>query len=97
MLGGNSSSEVRLVPEFQCWRTPWAKETGLIEELYADDRSRNHQPWLEGQVNVMWDLTLYETAVRESNLTLFLNSPCGMSQRGHSISSVTANRVGLGP
>jgi hypothetical protein len=74
MLGGNSSSETGLVPEFHCWVTPWTKETGIIEELYAEGRRRNHEPWVEGRVNAMWDLTLYEAVRAEPNLILFLNA-----------------------
>ena len=74
MLGGNSSSESRLVPEFNNYLSPWAKETGIIEELYAEDRRRNHEPWIEGATNVLWDLTLYEAVKREANIDLFLNT-----------------------
>jgi 2-polyprenyl-6-methoxyphenol hydroxylase-like FAD-dependent oxidoreductase len=74
MLGGHSSSEVRLVPEFNNWWAQWAKETGIIEELYAIDRQRNHEPWVEGTVNVLWDLTLLEAVMGEPNLTLYMNT-----------------------
>src|SRR5205814_480590 len=50
------------------------KETGIIEELYAADRRRNHEPWAEGRVNVLWDLTLYDAARSQERLTLFLNT-----------------------
>jgi len=74
MPGGNSSSEVGLVPEFGCWAMPLAKETGIIEELYAADRRGNHDPWAEGRVNVLWDLTLYDAARSQEGLTLFFNT-----------------------
>lgn len=74
VLGGNSSSEVRLVPEFNNLFCPWARETGIIEEFYCEDRYRNHEPWIEGTANIHWDLVLYEAVKRESNITLLLNT-----------------------
>jgi FAD dependent oxidoreductase len=74
MLGGNSSSEVRLVPEFNSLFCPWARETGIIEEFYAVDRRRNHEPWIEGTANLQWDLVLFEAVKREPNITLLLNT-----------------------
>jgi len=74
MLGGNSSSEVRLVPEFNNLFCPWARETGIIEEFYAEDRHRNHEPWIEGTANFNWDLVLFEAVKRERNITLLLNT-----------------------
>jgi hypothetical protein len=74
MLGGNSSSEVRLVPEFNNLFCPWARETGIIEEFYAEDRRRNHEPWIEGTANIHWDLVLFDAVKRESNITLYLNT-----------------------
>lgn len=74
VLGGNSSSEVRLVPEFNNLFCPWARETGIIEEFYCEDRYRNHEPWIEGTANIHWDLVLYEAVKREPNITLLLNT-----------------------
>ncbi|MGD0124020.1 MAG: FAD-dependent oxidoreductase [Terriglobia bacterium] len=73
-LGGNSSSEVRLYPEDTCDFTPWIKESGLLEEIRAEERVRNWEPYIEGMMNCHWDLVLYEWATRENNLTLFLNT-----------------------
>jgi hypothetical protein len=73
-LGGNSSSEVRLYPEDTCTFSPWIKESGILEEITAEERVRNWEPSIEGLMNSNWDLVLYEWVRRERNLTLFLNS-----------------------
>jgi hypothetical protein len=74
MLGGNSSSEVRLFPEDTLVFSPWIKESGILEEIVSEERVRNWEPYLESLMNCHWDLVLYEWAVREKNLTLFLNT-----------------------
>ncbi|HEU0121049.1 MAG TPA: FAD-dependent oxidoreductase [Bryobacteraceae bacterium] len=74
MLGGNSSSEVRLYPEVSTNHNIWSKETGILEELHVEERVRNHEPYIEGLMNSVWDLVLYEWVVREKNITLFLNT-----------------------
>ncbi len=74
MLGGNSSSEVRLYPEVSTNHSVWCKETGILDEIHTEERVRNHEPYVEGLMNAVWDLVLYEWVVREPNLTLFLNT-----------------------
>src|SRR5262245_34096583 len=74
MLGGNSSSEVRLYPENNDGYQPWIRESGIHEEFHLEDRARNHVRYREGLMNCHWDLVLYEWAMREKNLTLFLNT-----------------------
>ena len=74
MLGGNSSSEVRLYPEVSTNHNIWSKEAGILEELHVEERVRNHEPYSEGLMNSVWDLVLYEWVVREPNITLFLNT-----------------------
>lgn len=73
-LGGNSSSEVRLYPEDTCSFSPWIKESGILEEISAEERARNWEPYIEGMMNSNWDLVLYEWVKREKNLSLFLNT-----------------------
>jgi hypothetical protein len=73
-LGGNSSSEVRLFPEDTCAFSPWIKEGGILEEITAEERVRNWEPFVEGLMNSQWDLVLYEWVKREKNLSLFLNT-----------------------
>jgi hypothetical protein len=74
MLGGNSSSEVRLYPEVSSNHNVWAKETGILDEIHVEERKRNHEPYLEGLMNSVWDLVLYEWVVKEKNISLFLNT-----------------------
>lgn len=74
MLGGNSSSEVRLYPEGNDAHAPWIRESGIHDEFHTEDRVRNHVYYREGLMNCHWDLVLYEWAFREKNLTLFLNT-----------------------
>ncbi|MCX6625922.1 MAG: FAD-dependent oxidoreductase, partial [Acidobacteria bacterium] len=74
MLGGNSSSEVRLYPEVSTNHNIWSKETGILDEIHTEERVRNPDPYQEGLLNAQWDLVLYEWAVREKNLSLFLNT-----------------------
>jgi hypothetical protein len=74
MLGGNSSSEVRLYPEDTCGFSAWIKEGGILEEMMLEERKRNWEPAIEGLMNSQWDLVLYEWARREANLSLYLNT-----------------------
>lgn len=74
MLGGNSSSEVRLFPENSTAHQVWIKECGVFEEIHTEERVRNHYSYREGTMNCQWDLVLYEWVIRESNITLFLNT-----------------------
>lgn len=69
VLGGNASSEVRVFPHGAARQNPWADETGIINELLVEDRRVNHD-----RLNCMWDLVLYDAAMREPNLSLHLNT-----------------------
>jgi hypothetical protein len=74
MLGGNSSSEVRLYPEGNDAHAAWIRESGIHDEFHTEDRVRNHVVYKEGLMNCHWDLVLYEWVIREPNITLFLNT-----------------------
>lgn len=74
MLGGNSSSEVRLYPENATAHQVWIKECGIFDEIHVEERVRNHIPYREGLMNCNWDLVLYEWVLREPNITLYLNT-----------------------
>lgn len=74
MLGGNSSSEVRLYPENATAHQVWIKECGIFDEIHAEERVRNHIPYREGLMNCQWDLVLYEWVLHEPNITLYLNT-----------------------
>ena len=71
VLGGNSSSEVRV---WVCGATAhgnqrWARETGIMGEMLLENQYRNP----EGNP-VYWDDVVLDTVRREPNLTLFLNT-----------------------
>lgn len=75
VLGGNSSSEVRVTPHGAAAFHGYARETGIISEALVQDRATNHARIQEnGWTNSVWDLILYDMAVRTENLTLFLNT-----------------------
>ncbi|WP_408892088.1 FAD-dependent oxidoreductase [Paenibacillus taichungensis] len=71
VLGGNSSSEVRV---WVCGATGhgvnrYARETGIMGELFIQNQQRNPEgnPYL-------WDVTLLEAVRAEPNLTLYMNT-----------------------
>ncbi|RCX21684.1 FAD dependent oxidoreductase [Fontibacillus phaseoli] len=71
VLGGNSSSEVRV---WVCGATGhgvnrYARETGIMGELFLENQIRN----MEGN-SYLWDLTLLEAVLAEPNLSLYLNT-----------------------
>jgi hypothetical protein len=70
VLGGNSSSEIRMhVCGADCsGGRPNTRETGIMEELRLANAARNPQRCAE-----IWDLVLWETCRAEPNLDLFLN------------------------
>ncbi len=77
VLGGNSSSEIRVHPvgASQHGTNRDARETGLIEEIFLDVRSRSYGlRQVNGQHYPMWDVVLGEKADSEPNLDLFFNT-----------------------
>lgn len=75
MFGGNSSTEIRVVPLGSACFNAWGRETGIVEELLLEDRATNHVHLFEhGMTNTHWDLILYEAVKRETNLTMFMNT-----------------------
>jgi hypothetical protein len=69
VLGGNSSSEIRM------WvrgaRGKNNRETGILHELEQENIYRN--PTLTPS---LWDSVLYQTVMAEKNITLLLNCSC---------------------
>lgn len=74
VLGGNSSSEVRVPIGGAGDFNAWARESGIIEEIFLKDRVKNHEFHATGIVNSIWDITLYDFVRSEKNITLFLNT-----------------------
>src|ERR1700753_2319750 len=73
VLGGNSSSEVRLwvlgATSHMGNNNRWAREGGVIDEVLVENMWRNP----EGNA-VVFDSILLEWTLRESNITLLLNT-----------------------
>lgn len=74
VLGGNSSSEVRVALAGTANAHAWARESGIIEELILTERAQNFTIRRESQVNSVWDLVLYDKCRREPLLKLYLNA-----------------------
>ena len=75
VLGGCSSSELRIAPYGCSTSSAWSHETGIINELILQDRATNHQHiYQHGMANSHWDLVLEEAVRNEPNLTLYLNT-----------------------
>src|SRR5918999_63712 len=77
VLGGNSSSEIRVHPvgASQHGYHRDARETGIIEELFLDVRARSYGlRQVNGSHYPMWDVILAEKAEAEPDLELFLNT-----------------------
>lgn len=84
VLGGNASSEIRM---WVCGANgTGVRETGIVEELMLENYYRNPQHSFS-----VWDTVLYETAMKEQNLTLLLNSSClDATMDGDTIVSIKA-------
>ncbi|KWX60688.1 FAD-dependent oxidoreductase [Mycobacterium sp. NAZ190054] len=92
VLGGNSSSEVRVTPHGAAAFHGYARETGIISEALIADRATNHAVIREnGWTNSVWDLILYDMAVRTEGLTLHLNTAVhGVDVDGETVTAVRA-------
>ncbi|GAA3508412.1 hypothetical protein FHR32_004423 [Streptosporangium album] len=71
VLGGNSSSEIRVwvVGATAHGAQKFARETGLMGELFAENQWRNP----EGNP-ILWDHVVLDLVREEPNITLFLNT-----------------------
>jgi len=75
VLGGNSSSEVRVTPHGAAAFHAYARETGIISELLIEERAVNHEEIFEnGWTNSVWDMVIYDAVQRTENLTVHLNT-----------------------
>ncbi|ACQ79787.1 conserved hypothetical protein [Beutenbergia cavernae DSM 12333] len=97
VLGGNSSSEVRVVPRGAGNYHAYARETGVVGDLLERERLLNHEEIFEnGFTNSVWDLTMYDLVERTPNLTLHLNTAVrdvvlGAGQRIEAVVGYTAS------
>lgn len=77
VLGGNSSSEIRVGPvgASQSGYNRDARETGIIEEMFLDVRARAYGlRQFNGGHYPFWDVILAEKAEAEPKLALYLNT-----------------------
>jgi len=91
MLGGNTSSEVRVhaIGADCSGGRPHAREGGILEEMRLEDAVRNPQ-----RSNPMWDLVLEEWVRAEPRAQLLLNTAvtaAALTGQGH-IGSITCAR-----
>jgi len=75
VFGGNASSEIRVPIGGAASFNPWARETGIIAELFLEERRRNFQYHDSSLANSILDLVLYD-ALREEGVDMFLNTSC---------------------
>jgi len=73
VFGGNASSEIRVQIGGAANTNPWARESGIICELFLEERKRNFQPHISSYLNSNLDLVLYD-ALRNENVDMFLNT-----------------------
>lgn len=95
VFGGNCSSEIGVTIHGAAAFHAYARETGIISELLIEERSVNHAEIYEnGWINSVWDMVMYDLAVKEDALTFYLNTEVvgvNLSSNGKAIKSVTAN------
>lgn len=82
VLGGNASSEIRIhiCGASENMQKPEFEEAGILYELMLENKAHN-----DDFSYAIWDLTLYEAARKEKNLTLHLNTSmysCTMRDAG---------------
>lgn len=92
VLGGNSSSEIRVTPHGAAAFHAYARESGIVSEALTQERAINHERITEnGWTNSVWDMVLYDIAMRTENLTLHLNTVVeSVALEGARIASATA-------
>ena len=71
VLGGNSSSEIRMWVSGAGSRVRYLQETGLMEEILLENMHRNPDRNFS-----VWDSVLYEIVKKEANIDLLLNCAC---------------------
>ncbi len=96
VLGGNSSSEIRVPVGGADHDFRWAREGGIIEELRMEDRCRNHGAIVGGQTNSIWDMVLWEFVKKETGLDLYLNTSArrAVVGEGGRITAVVCEQLG---
>ncbi|MCD6334928.1 MAG: FAD-dependent oxidoreductase [Candidatus Latescibacteria bacterium] len=95
VLGGNSSSEIRVPLAGAANGNPWAREGGIIEELTLTERFNNFTSRRESMINDVWDLVLYDACREEEHLSLYLNTSVRrVKKESNRLTSVFASQLG---
>ncbi len=76
VLGGNSSSEIRVPIGGASDFNPWARETGIFEEFFLKERRQASRRLWIGEATSIWDLVLYAGCYENKLLDLYLNTKC---------------------
>ncbi len=74
VLGGNSSSEIRVPIGGACDFNPWARETGILEEMHLEDRAQNPRRIWAGEATSIWDTVMYNKVKAEEGIDLYLQT-----------------------
>ncbi|GAA4295228.1 FAD-dependent oxidoreductase [Aestuariibaculum suncheonense] len=95
VFGGNCSSEIGVTIHGAAAFHAYARETGIISELLIEERAINHAEIYEnGWINSVWDMVMYDMAVKEELLTFYLNTEVVnvvLTPNNKTIKSVVAN------
>jgi len=73
VFGGNASSEIRVNIGGACTCNAWARETGIISEIFLEERKRNFEWHLSTWSNGILDVVLYEF-LRNEGVDIYLNT-----------------------
>ena len=73
VFGGNASSEIRVNIGGAASCNPWARETGIILEIFLEERKRNFEYHLSTWHSGLLDLILYEF-LRNEGVDIYLNT-----------------------
>jgi len=73
VFGGNASSEIRVNIGGACSFNSWARETGIISEIFLEERKRNFEYHRTTWSNGILDIVLYEF-LRNEGVEMYLNT-----------------------
>jgi len=73
VFGGNASSEIRVNIGGACACNAWARETGIISEIFLEERKRNFEWHISTWSNGILDIVLYEF-LRNEGVEIYLNT-----------------------
>ncbi len=95
VLGGCSSSEVRVNIGGAGTFQPWGRESGILDELFLSWRAQTASPASSTNIDPTWDLALYDKVREQENLTLYLNTSVRHAEvEDELITAVTCEQFG---